>query len=72
MDNFSLTMNKNFSALDQGLSIGITDSVLDEEGYGIAPKVNPYLNDVIQKKKLNKSQKKSGEAYLENSVQFTA
>jgi len=67
LDNFSITMNKNFSALDQGLSIGITDTILDEEGLGC----KPILNEIIQKKKLNKM-KKRGEAYLENSVQFTA
>ena len=43
LDNFSATMNKNFSALDKGLSIGITETYLDEEGIGS----KPILNEII-------------------------
>ena len=42
-------MNKNISALDQGLSIGITDTYLDEEGLSAKPMkpMAPILKNVI-------------------------
>lgn len=64
LDNYSSTINKNISALDQGLSIGITETYLDEEGIG-GKQSKPILKTVITKKK---SKKKKGDAYLDNSV----
>ena len=65
LDNYSASINKNLSALDQGLSIGITDTFLDEEGLGVKQPMKPMLKSVITKKK---TKKKKGEAYLDNSI----